>query len=87
MLRVIQEALTNARRHSGARKIVVSLKSEGTDLVVEVSDDGQGFGQGTAQGVGLSSMRERATAIGGELEIESESGTRIRLMVPSPEEG
>ena len=87
MLRVIQEALTNARRHSGARRIVVSLKSEGTDLVVEVSDDGKGFWQGTASGVGLSSMRERATAIGGELEIESEKGTRIRLLVPSPEEG
>jgi PAS domain S-box-containing protein len=85
--RILQEALTNARRHSGARRVSVTLKLEGEDLVAEVSDDGQGFGPGTVPGVGQSSMRERATLIGGELEIESQpgQGTSVRLRVPLPQ--
>jgi PAS domain S-box-containing protein len=85
--RIIQEALTNARRHSEAKRISVSLKMDEGDLLAEVSDDGQGLGQGAPSGVGLSSMRERATVIGGELEIESEvgRGTRVRLRFPFPQ--
>jgi len=85
--RIIQEALTNARRHSGARKVSVDLKIDGGDLLVEVADDGQGFGRETSPGVGLGSMRERAALIGGELEIESEPGrgTSVRLRIPLPE--
>ena len=84
LLRVIQEALTNARRHSGAEKVLVTLKVEGGDLVIGVSDDGRGFGSETASGIGLSSMRERATAIGGRLLVESSpgEGTSVRLRVP-----
>jgi PAS domain S-box-containing protein len=87
VLRVLQEALTNARRHSRARNVWVSLRVEGDELVAEVSDDGQGFGAGTTPGgVGLKSMRERASAIGGRLEIKSEvgQGTRVRLRLPAP---
>jgi len=82
--RIIQEALTNARRHSGAKKISVGLEMEGEDLLAEVSDDGRGFGPETPYGVGISSMRERAVLSGGELEIESEPdrGTSVRLRVP-----
>ncbi|HEX6711455.1 MAG TPA: ATP-binding protein, partial [Rubrobacter sp.] len=89
MLRIIQEALTNTRRHSAASRVQVNLSSTGRDLVVEILDDGQGFGHGTSSGVGLSSMRERTAAIGGELEIESEvgRGTSVRLQVPAPQEG
>jgi signal transduction histidine kinase len=85
--RIIQEALTNARRHSGASRVSVTLKLEGEDLLAEISDDGQGFGPGSVPGVGLSSMRERATLIGGELEIESQpgQGTSVRLRVPLPQ--
>jgi PAS domain S-box-containing protein len=88
-LRIIQEALTNARRHSGAKSVLVTLKLEGGDLVVEVTDDGRGFGPGTPSGVGLNSMRERATAIGGKLQIESQvgRGTRVHLRVPIPQKG
>jgi signal transduction histidine kinase len=86
--RVLQEALTNARRHSRANKVSVVLKAEGGDLVAEVSDDGHGFGPESGAGVGRSSMRERAVAMGGELQIESEpgQGTRVRLRVPLPKE-
>jgi PAS domain S-box-containing protein len=82
--RVIQEALTNARRHSGAKEISVSLGTDVGDLVAEVSDDGRGFGPDTRPGVGMGSMRERAVLIDGELEIESEPerGTSVRLRVP-----
>ena len=82
--RVIQEALTNARRHSGAREISVSLRTDGGYLVTEVSDDGRGFGPDTLTGVGMGSMRERAILIDSELEIESEPerGTSVRLRVP-----
>ncbi len=85
--RILQEALTNARRHSGAKTISVSVKREGNDLVAEVSDDGRGFGPDTAPGVGQGSMRERAAVIGGELEIKSESGrgTRVRLRALLPQ--
>ena len=89
VLRIIQEALTNARRHSSAKSVSVALKLEGGDLVAEVSDDGQGFVPGSASGVGLSSMRERAATIGGELEIETAvgQGTKVHLLVPAPQKG
>jgi len=76
--RIIQEALTNARRHSGAKRISVSLRMDGPDLIAEVADDGVGFEPEALPGVGLGSMRERAAIIGGDLEIESqkERGTR-----------
>jgi PAS domain S-box-containing protein len=82
--RIIQEALTNARRHSGAKKVTVSMEREGDDLLIEVSDDGRGFGPETTPGVGLDSMRERAALSGGELDIESGvgRGTNVRLRVP-----
>ena len=95
MLRIVQEALSNVRRHSGAENAWVSLRTEGEDLVAEVEDDGRGFDAAAtrAGGIGQKSMRERAGALGGELEVESEcgKGTRVRLRVPlgvaNPERG
>ena len=62
---------------------------ESDDLVVEISDDGQGFDLEAAPGVGLSSMQERAAIVGGRLEVESElgQGTSVRLRVPAPQTG
>ena len=87
--RVVQEAITNARRHSRAQRVSVTLKMEGRDLVAEVSDDGRGFGPETTPGVGLSSMRERAGIVGGTLVIESEAGrgTTVSLRAPVPQKG
>ncbi len=81
LLRVFQEALTNARRHSGARHIRVSLRVEGECLVAEVADDGRGFEPDAAPGVGLRSMEERAAMLGGSLEVGSAPGrgTRVRF--------
>ena len=84
LARVIREALTNARRHSGAEYVSVTLGAEGGELVAEVFDDGRGFGPGATAGGGSRSMRERALRIGGELLIEGEpgGGTRVSLRVP-----
>ena len=84
--RVLQEALTNVRRHSRARKVSVVLKTEGEDMIAEVSDDGRGFGPEAEPGGGSKSMRERAAAVGGDLQIESEPGrgTTVRLRAPLP---
>jgi PAS domain S-box-containing protein len=84
--RVIREALTNARRHSGARSVEVALLTEGDELVAEVSDDGRGFGPRAEPGTGSRSMRERARRLGGELAVESApgAGTLVRAMVPMP---
>ncbi|HET7479542.1 MAG TPA: PAS domain S-box protein [Rubrobacteraceae bacterium] len=83
LLRIIQEALTNVRRHSGARRVLVRLRVDGEYLVAEVVDDGHGFGPEVDAGVGTRSMNERAAALGGELRVESEPGrgTRVRLRV------
>jgi two-component system, NarL family, sensor histidine kinase UhpB len=89
ILRVLQEALTNVRRHSRARNVQVTLSKDRDELVAEVADDGLGFGPGTNPGVGLRSMGERAAALGGKLEIESEvgEGTRVRLRVSITQKG
>jgi PAS domain S-box-containing protein len=86
--RIVQEAITNARRHSGAQEVSVTLKMEGGDLEAEVSDDGQGFGPESTPGVGFSSMRERAALMGGELEIQSQpgQGTKVQVRAHLPRE-
>ena len=86
LMHLLQEALTNARRHSQAPHVLLRSKIEGEELVVEVSDDGKGFGFQTPSGVGLNSMQERAEALGGILDIESVpgEGTIVRVRVPLP---
>jgi signal transduction histidine kinase len=85
LLRVLQEALVNARRHSGAGNVEVRLRAEGGTLVAEVTDDGRGFdAASTRVGVGLSAMRERVEGLGGAFEAESQAGegTKVRVTVP-----
>jgi PAS domain S-box-containing protein len=83
LLRIIQEALTNVRRHSEARNATVSMMVEGALLVAEVADDGRGFdpAQATQAGIGTNGMHERARALKGDLKIESElgKGTKVRF--------
>lgn len=89
LLGILQEALTNVRRHSGAKNVSVTLKTQRSEVIAEVLDDGRGFGPETAPGVGLSSMHERAAVVGGKLKIESAAGqgTRVQLRVPAPRKG
>ncbi|HEX5850435.1 MAG TPA: LuxR C-terminal-related transcriptional regulator [Rubrobacter sp.] len=83
LLRILQEALANTRRHSEAENVSVSLGVEEGRFWAEVEDDGRGFEAGTSSGIGLKSMHERARALGGALRIESEPGrgTRVRFTV------
>jgi signal transduction histidine kinase len=83
LLRIIQEALANVRRHSGASHARITLGREGDDLRMEIEDDGLGFEPESGTGIGLTGMRERANALDGELEIESKpgEGTRVRFRV------
>ena len=90
LLRVLQEALINARRHSGARNVEVRLGLEAQEemmvvVVAEVVDDGRGFDPASTRvGVGLSAMRERVEGLGGKIEVRSPlgEGTSIRVMIP-----
>jgi len=86
LFRIAQEALSNALRHSHAERIDVSLDYRKGELVLAVQDDGVGLDPtGTGgEGMGLSSMRERAEVIDGTLRILSKSGrTRIEARVPA----
>ena len=78
VLRIIQEALTNAAKYaSGATGASVRLQDDPTsgELVLTITDDGCGFDPTAAgTGIGLSSMRERAQAMGGSLSVESAPG-------------
>lgn len=64
----------------------VTLGQKGDDVWMEVEDDGRGFEPEKGAGIGLTGMRERANALGGELEIESKpgDGTKVRFRVALP---
>lgn len=82
--RIAQEALTNVIRHAGAAHACVRLRLEGNMLTVEVRDDGRGIPEGTRAGIGLTSMRERATELGGACMVEPAAGGGTRLLVRLP---
>jgi PAS domain S-box-containing protein len=87
-LRILGEALTNARRHARARRVRVSVWSSDGKLHAEVSDDGRGFDPAERParipGYGIAGMRERAALLHGRLDIVGEptTGTTVRLEVP-----
>lgn len=82
--RIIREALTNVVTHADARTCRVRLWFEGS-LHVEVLDDGRGTAE-VSSGVGLSSMRQRASDLGGDCLVEPRSagGTRLTAAIPLP---
>ncbi|MGC9529097.1 MAG: ATP-binding protein [Candidatus Bipolaricaulaceae bacterium] len=83
--RTVQEALENVRRHAEARRVSVRLERRGDRLVGEVTDDGRGFdARRTAEGLGLSGMREWIGLVNGELSLESTPGrgTCVRFSIP-----
>ncbi|HKR62279.1 MAG TPA: GAF domain-containing sensor histidine kinase [Thermoanaerobaculia bacterium] len=89
LVRIVQEALTNVRKHARASQARIDIRRDGTKLVAIVADDGVGFSaEARARSAfpqfGLSTMRERAASIGGQLAIDSApgSGTTVRLSLP-----
>jgi signal transduction histidine kinase len=93
LMRIIQEALTNVRKHAHAEHANVTLTRRGARLLVSVQDDGQGFDMDAVLGgqnkknFGLTTMHERASGIGGFLDVQTQmgSGTRITVSVPCEE--
>jgi signal transduction histidine kinase len=87
LFRVLQEALTNAVKHSRAERCRVLLRGTDGELTLEVTDDGRGFDAAAAlngHGLGLISMQERLKLVNGEVVIESKAGagTTVRATVP-----
>ncbi|MCB9384371.1 MAG: PAS domain S-box protein [Bryobacterales bacterium] len=85
--RIVQEALRNVARHSGAERVVLTLDCDDDELRIALLDDGRGFDTSTLHmgaGLGLTSMMERAGAIGGSIEIHSEPGAGTRVEITAP---
>jgi signal transduction histidine kinase len=93
LFRILQESLTNIHRHSRSQSVDIRLELTADHVVLQMRDYGQGFPLGLLEqfrsgaggGVGLRSMRERITEVGGRFEIESDTnGTLIRVIAPLP---
>jgi two-component system nitrate/nitrite sensor histidine kinase NarX len=86
--RIVAEALTNVRKHAGAQRVTIDLRTTRNRLVVTVRDDGRGFAaEGTSDGrphYGLRSMAERAAGVGGALGLENDpkGGAVVRFSAP-----
>ena len=89
LFRITQEAVANVGKHAQASTVTVRLRCEPDSALLEVEDDGRGFGDVDPLGpiepghIGLASMRERAEMLGGELAIDSDgNGTRVSVRAP-----
>ena len=87
LFRVLQEALHNAAKHSGVKRIEVQLREDSGEIHLVISDLGRGFDLDTAvqgQGLGLTSMQERVRLVNGTIEIQSKpmGGTTVHVRVP-----
>ncbi|MFZ5918757.1 MAG: GAF domain-containing sensor histidine kinase [Chloroflexota bacterium] len=89
LLRIVQEALTNARKHAAASRVSVRLQyaEDGRKLMLTVADDGRGFDPALPRGrghLGMNTMRERAQSQGGDLMVVTgpNQGTRITVALP-----
>jgi len=89
LYRIVQEAVSNVVRHSGAGEAVVRIRPDGDCVLVEIEDDGVGFDtSGSAdpgRGLGLIGMEERVRSVGGRITLESELGAGTRIVVVIPE--
>lgn len=88
LLRIVQEALNNVARHSGAAHVDVVMRTDGHELLVSVRDDGAGFDAATvptrSDCFGLQGMRERVRLAGGSLIVVSEPGEGTEIAVRMP---
>jgi signal transduction histidine kinase len=88
LLRIAQEALNNVAKHAGAKRVALTVSADDACMSVEIHDDGAGFDPAAAEARasrwGMTTMRERAEAAGGRLDIASApgSGTVLRASVP-----
>jgi signal transduction histidine kinase len=87
--RLVQEALNNAVRHSGARTAKVVVERLAKSIVVRVTDDGRGFDPVRSRGMGILGMEERMKRLGGTLRVESQpgKGATVKAELPIPAGG
>jgi signal transduction histidine kinase len=85
LLRAVQEAFANVRKHAQATSVTVNLSSPGDALRLSVSDNGIGFNDERAQGYGLRGMRSRVTQVGGTMSVSPTpgGGTTVTVEVPA----
>jgi signal transduction histidine kinase len=84
LFRVAQEAFSNVARHSGATKAIITLQDEGSEIVLSIEDNGKGIdGERLQKGIGLDSMQERMSQIGGTLQVSGykDGGTCVTARV------
>lgn len=92
LFRIVQEALTNIHRHSGAKRAAIRVSRNEASLALEIEDEGKGISadrlakiQAHGSGVGIAGMRERVRPFRGVLDIQSsDSGTKIAVTLPAP---
>jgi signal transduction histidine kinase len=87
LFRVLQEALQNVAKHSGAERVQVQLREDSGTLCLFIRDSGRGFdieAESQGRGLGLTSMRERIRLVNGGIVIDAtpNAGTRIEARVP-----
>jgi signal transduction histidine kinase len=87
LFRIAQEALNNVTKHAGAEHVWINLWRKDAEFVMSISDDGIGLQKiedSQRSGLGMTTMRERAQAVGGRFDIERlpEGGTRVTVGVP-----
>lgn len=85
LVRILQEALNNVRKHAEARRVRVRLSEQGDRIELSVEDDGVGFDPtDPGHGFGRQSMSQRTLAIGGRLQVQSRPGRGTRVLVTVP---
>jgi signal transduction histidine kinase len=87
LLRIAQEAISNAVRHAKPTVVTVTLRWDTPNLILQVTDNGSGISSARlekSEGVGLDSMRERAAQIDGRLEIQTAAGRGTNIIVTVP---
>ena len=89
LFRIAQEALNNVAKHARASSVLIALERRGYEYVMSVADDGVGMGDFELRprsGLGMVTMRERAQAVGGRIEVEAlpHGGTQLTVRIPMP---
>jgi two-component system, NarL family, sensor histidine kinase UhpB len=86
MYRIVQEALNNTARHARAKKVMIELECSLAKVACSIRDDGVGFAlrEASGQGMGLSGIRERLTALGGSLRVVAEPGCGTTILTDIP---
>ena len=85
LFRIVQEALTNVARHAQASDVTIELVEEDAQLVLSIKDNGEGMGEAPRkEGIGLVSMRERASSVGGSFSFTRipGEGATVKVCIP-----